>query len=128
MGQAIQKVSTFTPDFAADRYYSIGHIFRRSGQKFIQKYKPSSHLCKVIRAIALCRTPALGGLTYVCKDCGDMHSIYASCGNRNCPICPALKKETWLQKRCQPVFTEFDITACIIRRIEKQNWRFVKSC
>jgi hypothetical protein len=28
-----------------------------------------------------------------------MHSIYASCGNRNCPICPALKKETWLQKR-----------------------------
>ncbi|MGK0363806.1 MAG: hypothetical protein ACI85O_000859 [Saprospiraceae bacterium] len=28
-----------------------------------------------------------------------MHSIYTSCGNRNCPICPALKKETWLQKR-----------------------------
>jgi hypothetical protein len=28
-----------------------------------------------------------------------MHSIYASCGNRNCPICPALKKEAWLQKR-----------------------------
>ena len=38
-------------------------------------------------------------MTYVCKDCGDMHSIYASCGNRNCPICPAVKKEIWLQKR-----------------------------
>jgi len=25
--------------------------------------------------------------------------MYASCGNRNCPICPALKKETWLHER-----------------------------
>ena len=70
MGQAIPEKAAFSPDFAADRYYSIGHIFRRSGQKFIRKFKPSSHICKVIRAIALCRTPALGGLAYVCKDCG----------------------------------------------------------
>ena len=27
--------------------------------------------------------------------------VYASCSNRNCPICPALKKETWLFKREQ---------------------------
>ena len=101
MGQAISDKAAFTPDFTAERYYSIGHIFRRSGQQFIRKFKPSSHICKVIRAIALCRTPALGGLSYVCKDCGDIHSIYASCGNRNCPICPAVKKEIWLQKRAE---------------------------
>lgn len=28
-----------------------------------------------------------------------VHDVYASCGNRNCPICPALKKEIWLLKR-----------------------------
>jgi hypothetical protein len=27
-----------------------------------------------------------------------VHDIYVSCGNRNCPICPALKKEIWLHK------------------------------
>jgi len=36
-----------------------------------------------------------------CKDCGCIHRIYASCSNRNCPICPALKKEIWLVKREQ---------------------------
>ncbi len=27
--------------------------------------------------------------------------MYASCGNRNCPVCPALKKEIWLYKRSE---------------------------
>jgi len=30
-----------------------------------------------------------------------VHVVYASCSNRNCPICPALKKEIWLIKREQ---------------------------
>jgi hypothetical protein len=77
----------------------IGRVFRRSAQRFIQENKPTTKVCKVLRAIALCRTPALGGVEYICKDCGDIHRVFASCGNRNCPLCPALKKETWLHKR-----------------------------
>lgn len=37
----------------------------------------------------------------ICKDCGCIHVVYASGSNRNCPICPALKKEIWLVKREQ---------------------------
>ncbi len=34
-----------------------------------------------------------------CQVCGYQHFVYQGCGNRNCPICPALKKELWLLKR-----------------------------
>ena len=40
-----------------------------------------------------------------CLACGHQHFIYQGCGNRNCPICPALKKELWLLKRQRELLT-----------------------
>lgn len=54
---------------------------------------------KAIRSIRLCRTPALGGKQIVCGDCGNIHYIFNSCGNRSCPICQSLKQQIWLDKQ-----------------------------
>lgn len=52
-----------------------------------------------LRAIARCRSPALGGYREVCADCGQQRQIWRSCRNRHCPKCQALTKERWLDER-----------------------------
>ena len=81
--------------------YRLGEIFRKYGPEFIATYRPHPTVRRAIYDIGKCRTERLGGLRVVCKDCGCEHVVYASCSNRNCPICPALKKEIWLVKREQ---------------------------
>ena len=56
---------------------------------------------RALEDISTCRTQQLGGLHLHCHECGLDHRIYASCSNRNCPICPALKKEVWLHRRAE---------------------------
>ena len=82
-----------------EKDYRLGQIFRRWGESYIAKWQPAGVVCRTLRAIASCRTQVLGGIEVLCKSCGCVHRVYASCGNRNCPICPALKKEIWLMKR-----------------------------
>jgi hypothetical protein len=53
----------------------------------------------VLRAIARCRTPALGGTREVCEDCGAERTLWRSCRNRHCPKCQTLVKERWLAAR-----------------------------
>ena len=84
-----------------EKDYQIGRLFRKYGEAFIAKYRPHPTVCRAIYDIGKCRTQILGGVQVTCKDCGCIHRIYASCSNRNCPICPALKKEIWLVKREQ---------------------------
>jgi hypothetical protein len=40
---------------------------------------------RVMSAIELCRTAALGGHTEACADCGRVRCAYNSCRNRHCP-------------------------------------------
>lgn len=53
---------------------------------------------KLIRAIRLCKTPALGGHVITCKDCGHKHYVYHSCGHSQCMICQSIKREQWVDK------------------------------
>jgi hypothetical protein len=59
---------------------------------------PLAHL-KVLQAIAVCRTAALGGHRERCAQCGFERYAYNSCRNRHCPKCQALAKERWLEAR-----------------------------
>ncbi|MBK6478322.1 MAG: transposase zinc-binding domain-containing protein [Saprospiraceae bacterium] len=61
-------------------------------------YKPSIQQIKLIRAIRVCKTPALGGHVFICKDCGHKHFVYHSCGHSHCMICQSIKREQWLDK------------------------------
>ena len=52
-----------------------------------------------MRAIAACRTAALGGHLAQCDACGAQRYAYHSCRNRHCPKCQTLAKERWLSAR-----------------------------
>lgn len=57
------------------------------------------HQQKTLRAIARCRTAALGGHVDACEDCGTVHISYNSCRNRHCPRCQGHKRIEWIEKR-----------------------------
>jgi hypothetical protein len=59
----------------------IGDLFREYGELYIETFKPDKQKIKLIRAIRVCKTPALGGICYTCKSCDKHHYIYKSCGH-----------------------------------------------
>jgi len=77
---------------------SIGDLFRNHGEEYISIYKPPINHIKLIRAIRVCRTPALGGKRVICKNCGHTKHIHLSCGHSQCPLCQNVKREIWQQK------------------------------
>jgi hypothetical protein len=64
------------------------------------------HQQKTLRAIAQCRTAALGGHIDACDACGNISISYNSCRNRHCPKCQGHKRKEWIQKR------EADLLPC----------------
>jgi len=63
--------------------------------------KLTVHQQKTLRALAQCRTAALGGHVDGCNACGNISISYNSCRNRHCPKCQGHKREEWIQKRAQ---------------------------
>jgi len=52
-----------------------------------------------MRAIEICRTPALGSTVEYCGRCQFTHTYYRSCRNRHCPKCQGLARERWIEDR-----------------------------
>jgi hypothetical protein len=79
----------------------VADVFRRHGDAY--RRACDGHLGRVERrvmsAIELCRTAALGGHTEVCSDCGLVRCAYNSCRNRHCPKCQGLASAEWLAAR-----------------------------
>ena len=50
-------------------------------------------------AILACKSGRLGVNVSQCSKCGHMEFHNNSCRNRNCPICQAIRKEIWVDKR-----------------------------
>jgi hypothetical protein len=84
---------------SAARSLELATIVRAHGDHSRQARHlvPSQH--RVLRAIATCRTAALGGHVASCNRCGAVQITYNSCRNRHCPKCQTLAKERWLQQR-----------------------------
>lgn len=79
----------------------VADIVRTYGAAFVKQHPrwlTSLHL-KVLRAIAACRTAALGGHIEQCDSCGQRAISYNSCLNRHCPKCQAAARQRWLEKR-----------------------------
>jgi hypothetical protein len=79
----------------------VADIFRRHGEVYRQAH--AGHLGRVERrvmsAIELCRTAALGGHVEQCQDCGAIRVAYNTCRNRHCPKCQGQEREEWLAAR-----------------------------
>jgi hypothetical protein len=79
----------------------VADIFRRHGDAY--RCAHDGHLGRVERrvmsAIELCRTAALGGHVEACADCGLIRCAYNSCRNRHCPKCQGQARLEWLAAR-----------------------------
>ena len=83
------------PEAAPD----LGEILRRHGARFCASHEVSLFQHRVLRALASCRTAALGGHLEQCDRCGHRRAVYHSCRNRHCPKCQLLAQEDWLEAR-----------------------------
>src|SRR5215510_5391187 len=79
----------------------VAVIFRRYGEVYRQKFAAwlSTAQRRVMTAIELCRTAALGGHLERCDQCGHERNAYNSCADRHCPKCQSLARAKWLEKR-----------------------------
>jgi len=79
----------------------VADIFRRYGAAYRETYGAS--LCtaqrRVMSAIELCRTAALGGHVERCDRCDHQRVCYNSCRDRHCPKCQSLARAQWLEDR-----------------------------
>ncbi|HVR89719.1 MAG TPA: IS91 family transposase [Novosphingobium sp.] len=79
----------------------MADVLRRHGEAYRRDH--DGHLGRierrVISAIELCRTAALGGHTEGCSDCGFVRCAYNSCRNRHCPKCQSQARDDWLAAR-----------------------------
>jgi hypothetical protein len=79
----------------------VADIFRRHGEAWRAANKGHLSLTqrRVMTAIELCRTAALGGHVERCDDCAHTRIAYNSCRNRHCPKCQWSAAERWLDAR-----------------------------
>lgn len=79
----------------------VADILRRCGRQYRQTHADglSRVQRRVMSAIELCRTAALGGHVEQCDACGHQRIAYDSCRNRHCPKCQSLARAQWLERR-----------------------------
>jgi putative transposase/transposase-like zinc-binding protein len=82
----------------------VADLVRAAGDAFIERNRHWlrwKHV-KVLRAIARCRTAALGGHLDECTRCGHRAPIsYNSCRDRHCPKCQTAARDRWIAARRQ---------------------------
>ena len=83
----------------ARRRVELAELVRTHGAAYRQAHRLTRGQHRALRAIAACRTAALGGHTETCDVCGATRIAYNSCRNRHCPKCQTLAKERWLAAR-----------------------------
>src|SRR5271165_3524054 len=80
----------------------VADLIRAAGEAFIERNRHWlrwKHV-KVLRAIARCRTAALGGHLDECTRCGHRApTSYNSCRDRHCPKCQTAARDRWIAAR-----------------------------
>jgi Putative transposase/Transposase zinc-binding domain len=79
----------------------VADILRQYGPVYREKHDGSLSTAqrRVMSAIELCRTAALGGHVEQCDRCGHQRICYNSCRNRHCPKCQSLARAEWIEDR-----------------------------
>ena len=79
----------------------VADIFRRYGNVYRREHGASMSTAqrRVMSAIELCRTAALGGHVEQCDQCGYQRVCFNSCRDRHCPKCQSLARVQWLEDR-----------------------------
>jgi hypothetical protein len=83
--------------------FEVADIVRRHGDRFMEKHRAwvTGQHRHVLRAIAQCRTAALGGHRDRCEQCAQPALSYNSCRDRHCPKCLTAARNAWVAAREQ---------------------------
>jgi hypothetical protein len=83
--------------------FEVADIIRQHGEHFQAMHGGwlTSQHRRVFRALARCRTAALGGHLDRCSQCDHRAISYNSCRNRHCPKCLTHARDQWLAARQQ---------------------------
>ena len=79
----------------------VADLINAQGARFVDQHRHhlSYQQLKVLRAIAQCRTAALGGHIDDCPRCSHQAISDNSCRDRHCPKCQAQARQRWLAAR-----------------------------
>jgi hypothetical protein len=79
----------------------VADVVRQYGDAYLARYGGtiSPEQRRALRAIAACRTAALGGHQMQCDHCDHTELAYNSCRNRHCPKCQGSAQAAWLAAR-----------------------------
>ena len=79
----------------------IADVLRRYGEAYREQHAASLSTAqrRVMSAIELCRTAALGSHREHCDQCPYERTCYDSCRNRHCPKCQSLARAQWIEDR-----------------------------
>ena len=79
----------------------VADVVRQHSDAFLARYGPtlSGAQHRALRAIAVCRTAALGGHITQCDHWGHEVQAYNSCRHRSCPQCHGAAQAAWLAAR-----------------------------
>jgi hypothetical protein len=91
--------SSEAPPASRDGRVELADIVRAPGAAYQRTHGLARAQGRALRAIAQCRTAALGGHRAVCTTCGAERLTYTSCRNRHCPKCQRVTTERWLAAR-----------------------------
>ena len=83
--------------------FEVADIVRQHGDRFLETHRAwlTSQHRRVLRAVAQCRTAALGGHRDRCDDCAHPAFSFNSCRNRHCPKCLTAARNQWVAARQQ---------------------------
>jgi hypothetical protein len=79
----------------------VADVFRRYGEAYRDKHDASMSTAqrRVMTAVEVCRTAALGGHLERCDECGHERNCFNSCRDRHCPKCQSLARAQWIEDR-----------------------------
>jgi len=95
------SASTQVASSDEDQAWTVNDILRQFGPAYLQKYRDRMSLdqIKAMKALIRCRTESAGAIAYRCLQCGRVHMVPKSCGNRHCPTCQGAKAKDWLAEQ-----------------------------
>ena len=82
---------------------TLAEVLRHFGPGYLRTHALSTAQARAWRAIAACRTAALGGQRLRCDDCGAEQWRWRSCRNRHCPQCQTRQRDAWRAARLAEV-------------------------
>lgn len=78
---------------------TLAEVLAHFGAQYLAAHALSGAQARAWRAIASCRTPALGGQRFACDGCGAEQWRWHSCRNRHCPRCQKRAADAWRRAR-----------------------------